>query len=211
MTRHLLRDNGLSLVMTGLFLAFLAGHSVAGYFVDSEERRDHGESELRFSEYLLSPHFAESIYENWESEFLQMASYVVLTAMLYQRGSAESRPLPDEEPEDNEAEKPARLAARFSWVYRHSLSLALFALFLLSWAMHAVSGVEAHNLQQAREGQPPISLGEYLVSAQFWFESLQNWQSEYLSVAVLIVLSIFLREQGSPESKEVAAPNHQTG
>jgi hypothetical protein len=211
MTRHLLRDNGLSLVMTALFLAFLAGHAAAGYFVDCEERRDHGERELAFSEYLLSPHLAESVYENWESEFLQMASYVVLTAILYQRGSAESRPLPDEEPEENEAEKPERLSARFSWLYQHSLSLALFILFLLSWAMHAVSGVEVHNLRQMREGHPPISLAEYLVSAQFWFESLQNWQSEYLSVAVLIVLSIFLREQGSPESKEVTAPDRQTG
>jgi hypothetical protein len=198
--------------MTGLFLIFLGGHAVAGYFVDCEERRDHGEAELTFSQYLTSAPLAESIFENWESEFLQMASYVVLTAVLYQRGSAESRPLPDEQQgSEDKDEEPDRLSARFSWWYRHSLSLALFALFLTSWVLHARSGVQAHNLKQMREGSPTISLVEYFASAQFWFESLQNWQSEYLSVAVLIVASIFLREQGSPESKEVAAPNRQTG
>jgi hypothetical protein len=210
MMRRLLRDNALSLVMTALFLAFLAGHAAAGYLVDCEEHREYGETELTFFQYLGSAPLAESIYENWESEFLQMASYVILTAILYQRGSAESRPLPDEPGAENEEDR-AILSARYSWLYRHSLSLALVALFLVSWMMHALSGVQAHNLRQMRVGKPPISLTDYLVSAQFWFESLQNWQSEYLSVAVLIVLSIFLREQGSPESKNVGVPDRQTG
>jgi Domain of unknown function (DUF6766) len=46
---------------------------------------------------------------------------------------------------------------------------------------------------------------------EFWYESFQNWQSEFLSIGTLVVLGIFLRERGSPESKPVYAPHSQTG
>ncbi len=74
-----------------------------------------------------------------------------------------------------------------------------------------MSGVRAYNADELRHGCATLSLVEYMVSSQFCFESFQNWQSEYLSVGVLIVLSIFLRERGSPESKAVTAPHSQTG
>jgi len=52
---------------------------------------------------------------------------------------------------------------------------------------------------------------EYLGTAQFWFESMQNWQSEFLAVAAIVWASVYLRQRGSPESKPVAAPHHETG
>lgn len=206
--RHrFLRDNGLSLAMFGLFLAMFAGQAVAGFLVDCQERSEHHQSPLPFTSYLRSSHFAEAVFENWESEFLQMACYVVLTAILYQRGSAESRPLPEDQPAELESRSPVG----YSWLYRHSLSLALFVLFVVSFGLHVVSGRARMNAENGRHGQPPLTLAEYLCSAQLWFESLQNWQSEFLSVLVLIVLSIYLRHEGSPESKAVDAPNSQTG
>ena len=52
---------------------------------------------------------------------------------------------------------------------------------------------------------------DYIRSSQFWFESFQNWQSEFLAIAAMVVLSIHLRQRGSPESKPVDAPHSQTG
>ncbi len=66
------------------------------------------------------------------------------------------------------------------------------------------------NEEAARHQQPLQSMAETLLDPEFWYESFQNWQSEFLSMAVLILLGIYLREKGSPESKPVAAP-HPTG
>jgi hypothetical protein len=89
--------------------------------------------------------------------------------------------------------------------------LALAILFLLSFLLHLRYSAEAENVEALTHGQPIQSVWDHLASAQFWFESFQNWQSEFLSTAVLVVLSIFLRFRGSPESKPVAAPHSETG
>ncbi len=67
------------------------------------------------------------------------------------------------------------------------------------------------NEEAVRHGQPLATMAETLADPEFWYESFQNWQSEFLSTAALIVLGIFLRERGSPESKPVAAPHAMTG
>ncbi len=67
------------------------------------------------------------------------------------------------------------------------------------------------NEEALRHGQSAETLAGYVTSATFWFESLQNWQSEFLAIFSLVVLSIWLREKGSPESKPVAAPHAATG
>jgi len=67
------------------------------------------------------------------------------------------------------------------------------------------------NMQQQAEDLPSLTIAQYLLEPKFWFESFQNWQSEFISVAAIVVLSIFLRQQGSPESKPVDAPNSETG
>jgi hypothetical protein len=169
--------------------------------------------------YLTTGHFGEAIFENWESEFLQMGSYVLLTAYLLQRGSPESKPLdqtdrPDDDPDNATADSPqlSRRRGLPQILYRNSLSIALLGFFVLSFLGHLLSGTAEYNEEQALQtGAPPITVIRFLGTAQFWFQSMQNWQSEFLAVGALIVLSIVLRQHGSPQSKPVTAPHHQTG
>jgi hypothetical protein len=220
--RRIWRDNSLSIVLFGLFLLVLvAGQSLAGLRSYNEEQRDHGEAEVSYGTYLTSSHFGEATFENWESEFLQMGAYVLLTVWLYQRGSAESKdpddpddPV-DEDPrghrDDPNAPWPVRVGGLPLLVYRYSLSLAFLTLFALSWLLHAVAGARAYSAEQVAHGGEAVDTWQYLGRAQFWFESMQNWQSELLAVFAIVVLTIFLRQQGSPESKPVHAPHRQTG
>ncbi len=215
----LFKNNGLTIVLMLLFLGSILGQWIAGWHVQNEELARHGEDAISLAAYAIDPEFMSSVFENWESEFLQMSAYVVLTAMLIQRGSAESRD-PDDPPRDEglatQAHKPGapRIlmggdAAR--WLYAHSLGLALFTLFLLSFALHWWNSANSAAEEAQAHGEPANSLFAHLGEAEFWFESFQNWQSEFLSTAVLIVLAIFLREKGSAESKPVAAPHSETG
>ncbi|MCM5639571.1 DUF6766 family protein, partial [Xanthomonas hortorum] len=66
-------------------------------------------------------------------------------------------------------------------------------------------------LERIQKGLPPISILDHFTDAGFWFESMQNWQSEFLAVFALVVLTIWLRQKDSPQSKPVAAPHSQTG
>jgi hypothetical protein len=217
---ELIRDNGLSLTLVTLFLIFLIGQALAGHRHYNQEQTEHGGAPVTLSQYLKTGEFIEATAENWESEFLQMAAYVLFTAFLFQRGSAESKKIGEEESVDRDP----RLAKhkqdtpwpvqRGGWalsLYSYSLSLALIILFVGSFGLHAIGGMHAYNEEQVQHGGSIVSLPEYMTSAQFWFESLQNWQSEFLAIAVMVVFSIFLRHRGSPESKPVDAPHNQTG
>lgn len=212
--RSFLRNHGLSLTMLGLFfLTFLAGQTWTGLKEYNEERQKAGEAAVGFGAYLLSPHFLEATAENWESEFLQMAVYVFATAWLYQIGSAESKdPRKKHEHRASRAVTPDSPwpARRRGWVlrlYEHSLSLAFFTLFVLAFIVHALGGHRLYNEERRRDAEAAVSLGDYLASSRFWFESLQNWQSEFLAIGSMVVLSIFLREVNSPESKQVQTPH----
>jgi hypothetical protein len=217
--RRVLRDNGLSLVMFALFLVFLAGQSIAGYKVNNSENEQHQQPPESYGRYLTSGAFVEATFENWESEFLQMGAYVLLTAFLIQKGSPESKkPDGDEVDADPRAERdkpdapgPVKRGGLALAVYEYSLSLAMFALFLLSFVLHALGGHAEFNQQQLEHGDAAVSLWSFVTSSEFWFQSMQNWQSEFLAVAALTVLAIFLRQRGSPESKPVAASHAQTG
>jgi len=217
--RRVLRDNGLSIIMFALFVVFLAAQSVAGWKANNSDNQLHRQPLETYTEYLASGAFVEATFENWESEFLQMGAYVLLTAWLIQKGSPESKkPDGDEsdadprsQSDDPEAPGPVKRGGLVLTLYEYSLTIALFALFLLSFVLHALGGHAEFNQQQLQHGQAAVSLWSFVTSAQFWFQSMQNWQSEFLAVAALIVLSIFLRQRGSPESKPVAAPHAQTG
>ena len=214
-----LRNNGLSLVLSALFLVALAGQSVAGHRRYNDDQREHGQPALSYPAYLATPEFLEATMENWESEFLQMAAYVALTAMLFQKGSAESKAPDKQAPVDRRpdprrpgAPGPVRRGGLALAFYRHSLSLAFAALFLMSFSLHAVGGAAEFNQDQAAHGQPKrVTVVEYMGGSRFWFESLQNWQSEFLAIAAMVVLTIFLRQHGSPESKPVDAAHSHTG
>jgi hypothetical protein len=211
--------NGLSLVMFAAFLVFVVLQSIFGWHVHNEELAEAGQATLGYWSYLGTGHFGEAVFENWESEFLQMGSYVLLTAYLVQRGSPESKPVDQDDraedyPEQATSKSP-RLSRQDDWrqaLYRNSLSIALLGFFALSFVAHVVSGTAAYNREQAlRTGAPPISATEFLGRSEFWFQSMQNWQSEFLAVGSLIVLSIVLRQHGSPQSKPVTAPHSHTG
>ena len=220
--RTALRRNGLSLVITFMFLASMAGQIVAGASQYNDDRAAHGEPPIALNAYLTTGHFLEAAAENWESEFLQMAAYVLLTVSLFQNGSSESKKLDRMESVDRDprasrgknlenAPWPVRRGGWVLTVYENSLSVAFLLLFLISFLLHAAGGVRIHNEEALAHGGPPISVLTYLGTPQFWFESFQNWQSEFLSLVAMVVLSIFLRQRGSPESKPVDAPHHQTG
>ena len=215
-----LRDNGLTLVLSALFLASLIGQMATGYSHENDERVQHGQVLISFFEFLKGGEFLSTLFENWESEFLQMSAYVVLTAYLFQRGSPESRDPDEKAPQDRDpkldarkadAPGPVRTGGVVRVIYSHSLGLALSLLFLVSFVLHWLNSFRSAVDEAAQHGQPAPELLSYLGDSRFWFESFQNWQSEFLSTAVLIVLAIFLREKGSPESKPVGAPHTQTG
>jgi hypothetical protein len=220
--RRILRNNSLSIALvTAFLLIWLVGQTTAGLRTYNAAQRQDGDTEVSFGRYLTTAHFGEATFENWESEFLQMGMYVVLTVKLRQRGSSESKPFDaptpqDEDPldhrEDPAAPWPVRRGGAWLAIYRNSLSLTFMALFLASFLLHALTGSREFNSEQASAGSTDrVSTWGYMNRSQFWFESLQNWQSEFLAVAAIVVLSIVLRQHGSPESKPVHAPHSATG
>ena len=201
-----------------LFLGSMAGQVVTGHREHNAELQEDGGELLSMAEYLRSGHFLQSTFENWESEFLQMALFLILSSFLFQKGSSESKD-PDREEEVDRPPNPRKKGAPWPvkkggiWlvIYRHSLRHALVLLFLISFVVHWRGSLKDYNEEQVLKQKPTESAMEYLKSSRFWFESFQNWQSEFLSIFTIVVLSIFLREQGSPQSKPVDAPDSQTG
>jgi hypothetical protein len=218
-TGHFLSENSLSLAVTVLFLACLVLQSLAGFWHYNQEQEDHGQAPIAYDQYLASGEFLEATMENWESEFLQMAVFLIFTAKLFQRGSAESRK-PSENPADRDPSRakqkpnapgPVKRGGLALRIYEHSLSLTFLVLFAITFSLHALGGARAYNEEQLMHGGETVSAFEYLGTSQFWFESMQNWQSEFLALAAMVVLSIYLRERGSPQSKPVDAPHSMTG
>jgi hypothetical protein len=216
--RRLWRDNGLSITVLTLFGVFLVFEALAGYQVYLEELRADGMPAVDILGYLTSGHFVSATFENWESEFLQMGALVVLSVFLYQRGSPESKDPDSEEAVDREGDPrrpgapwPVRAGGLARAVYERSLAIALFGLFGLSVLLHLIGGAGELSRQRIAAGEPPVSAAEFLFTPDFWFQSMQNWQSEFLSVGALVVLTVFLRQKGSPESKPVDESTASTG
>lgn len=215
--KRFLRNNGLSLALLGLFLLSFVGQSFSGWHRHNDDQREHDRPEVGYGTYLKSDDFLEATMENWESEFLQLFTFVILTRFLYQKGSPESLD-PDQPQREEEDIPPERLpwpVRRGGWVlriYEHSLSLAFLLLFLLSILLHAAGGAGQYNDEQLEHGQGQlVSTWGYMLTSTFWFESLQNWQSEFLSLFAMVWFSVWLREKESPESKRVRAPHDETG
>lgn len=209
------KRNGLSIVLLFLLVCFLCGQVWTGFLAHNEELSETHRVALSLWDYLHSGHFVSATFENWESEFLQMGMYVLLTVKLRQKGSAESRPL-DEAEEQERIEPgptpwPVRKGGIWKMLYGHSLAIAFTILFLLSFSLHLAGSWRAEVDDQVARGLPGPSLWEHLWSSSFWFESFQNWQSEFLAVLALVILTIFLRQKDSPQSKAMAAPHSQTG
>jgi hypothetical protein len=220
MSVSFLKNNGLSIAMFAIFFVTLVGMSVVGWQHENNDRHDHQQAPQSYVDYVASGNFVEAVFENWESEFLQMWALVILTVYLRQKGSTDSKALRGESPQDTSSRLSIIRAA--SWkkrgqalghaIYAHSLGLALLGIFVLSFILHAIGGTHAYNETALLHGNATLSVFAYVGTSQFWFESLQNWQSEFLAIGTLLVLSIVLRERGSQQSKPVGKRyDHKTG
>jgi len=205
--------NSLSIVFLTFFFITMIAQAFFGWKEHNQELQDYGAQTLGFYSYLKSGHFIEATFENFQSEFLQMALYVVLTISLRQIGSAESKDIHKKEDVDREpvpgpnAPGPVNKGGWRLAIYKHSLSIAFFLLFVFSWLGHLYGSFKAYNTEQIVQGDASIALADFLKEPLFWFETFQNWQSEFLSVASIVLLTIFLRQKGSPESKPVDTPH----
>jgi hypothetical protein len=216
--RKFIRNNSLSIVFLFLFFFSLSGQLFTGLKEFNKERKEQGQFPLGVIKYIHSGHFIQATFENWESEFLQMALFVVLTISLRQKGSSESKKCEGPEEVDRE---PSAKRKNAPWavkkggiilkIYKYSLTIALLILFLFSFFFHFCGSMQNENEELALKHLPPETTMHYLGSSRFWFESFQNWQSEFLSVFAIVVLSVFLRQKGSPQSKPVDAPDMETG
>jgi hypothetical protein len=210
----------LGLACFAIFAVLVGGLVLTGQRAFNADQVEHGQATVTLGGYLRQGHFWEAIFENWESEFLQMAAYILLTIFLIQRGSSESKDpdkheAVDDDPRAADLRKPVPWPVRrggvWLWLYENSLLLAFVVLFLLSVVGHAFGGAAAYNAELQDHGEAAVSVWAYATSSEFWYESFQNWQSEFLAVFAIVTLSIFLRQKGSSESKPVAAPNSATG
>jgi hypothetical protein len=220
--RRFVRDNGISVGFGIAFLLALAGQAIAGYADFNNQLVADGLAQIGFLDYLASSDFAVDVTENWQSEYLQFFLYIFATVWLLQRGSPESKEMHKAGPESDEDQRMGEHAGQDSprwagvggWrqaVFSRSLGLVMAGLFLLSWLAQSIAGVAAYNEQQLRQLQAPIDWDQYIASADFWSRTLQNWQSELLAVASMAILSVYLRQRGSPESKPVGTPHTSTG
>jgi Domain of unknown function (DUF6766) len=201
-----LKDHGLSLSFTALFLASLAGQSVAGHMSYNSELAMHGFRGLSYFRYLGTGNFLDGIFTNWQAALLQLGCLVLFGVRLREKGAAHSlttRNLPHK--------RPKQKGRRRSWAYRNSLTLAFAGLFALSFAAHLFFGAMDHNMRMQMIHRPPISTLGYGLSSDFWFSNMQTWEAEFAAIAIYVVFSIYLRQQGSPESKPVESSNAVTG
>lgn len=213
-----LRNNGLGICFLALFIGTLLGQIFFGFEEHNKELIEEGGTAINLSAYLVSGHFLQSTFENWESEFLQMALFVVFTIFLMQKGSSESKDLDKEEEYDREpsptrkdAPWPVKKGGWILSIYKHSLTIVLLLLFVISFLVHFYGSLKDENEQLALKGMPLESTSDYIGDSRFWFESFQNWQSEFLSVYAIVMLSIYFRQIGSSQSKPVDAPHMETG
>jgi succinate dehydrogenase hydrophobic anchor subunit len=208
--RRFFRENSLSIVLFSLFFVFLAGQAITGWSEYNSEQREHSSQTVSFGGYLTTGHFGEALFENWESEFLQMSSYILATIWFRQRGSAESKSLSGNDDVDREPDAKRRNAPKSvrvgGWrlkLYENSLSLTFVMLFLVSLLLHGIEGTRTYNEEQRQHQEATVSVAGYMKGSRFWFESFQNWQSEFLATGCIVLFTVWLRQKGSPESKPV--------
>ncbi|GAA2456712.1 hypothetical protein GCM10010191_90180 [Actinomadura vinacea] len=220
--RRFLRENALTLFFLGILVLALIGQAFSGWSLYNDEQLAQAGAEVSLWRYLTSSSFAVDVAENWQSEYLQFFLYIFVTVWLVQRGSPESKEPGEEGLESDRAQKVGPHAADDSprWapikglrgaLFSRSLGLAMGGIFLLSWLAQSLAGRAAYNAEQLASYQDPLSWTGYVTSADFWNRTTQNWQSEFLAVASMAALSIYLRQRGSPESKPVGAPDEATG
>jgi hypothetical protein len=215
--RRFVKENSLSLFFLAIFLLALLGQAISGHNLYNEEQLAHGESPIGFWRYLSSSNFGQAVTENWQSEYLQFALFALATVWLLQKGSPESKELDMAGTESDreqrvgrhsDASSPrwARVGGVRTAIYSNSLILVMALVFFGAWFAQSVTGMTDFNQEQAAHGEATVSWLTYVGSSQFWQDTFQNWQSEFLAVGSFAVLAVYLRQRGSPESKPVGAP-----
>ena len=220
--RRFVYENSLSIFFGVLFLATLVAQSFAGQHAFNADQLAHDAAPVSWHDYVLSPEFGGAVLENWQSEFLQFTLFILATVWLVQKGSNESKRLDEAGLESDREQEvgrhapqnapgPAKRERGFGrFAYENSLLLAMTTIFVLSWGGQSLNNWRAYNAEQREHGESSLRWSEYVVNADFWERSLENWQSEFLAVGSMVVLSIYLRERGSPESKPVGDPHTET-
>jgi uncharacterized protein DUF6766 len=220
--RRTLRENGLGLVFGGLFLLMLVGQAFSGQAQYNDQQVTNGAERVSFLHYVTSSTFAVDVVENWQSEYLQFFLYIFATVWLLQLGSGESKDIGQAGTETDEVQKVGEHAredspkwARYTdWrgaLFSRSLGIVMGTIFMLSWLAQSVAGLAAYNSEQLGDREDPVTWLAYVGGADFWNRTLQNWQSEMLAVGSMAVLTVYLRQRGSPESKPVGTAHADTG
>jgi len=200
-----IKDNSLTIVLFSLFAICISIQSYAAWLLQNETLASHGDASVGYWDFLSSGTYLEGLASNWQAAVLQLASLILFSSFLFQRGAPHSL-----NPHKGKLKRSWR-KSEFSWVYRHSFFLIFLLLFVLSFALHIVVGTDAFNEKRFLAGQPPISIGAFLLTSKFWTTTLETWQAEYLVIAMYVAFSIFLRQEGSPESKKTESKNETTG
>jgi hypothetical protein len=216
-------ENGLSLFFGAIFVVSLVAQSFAGQHAFNADQHAHESQPVSWLDYVLSPEFGGAVLENWQSEFLQFTLFILATVWLVQKGSNESKRLEDVGVESDDKQQVGRHAPsdaprpakwtqeRRRFWYENSLVLAMSAIFLLSWGGQSLNNWRAENEELSEHGEQTLGWSEYVLHADFWERTLQNWQSEFLAVGTMAVFTIYLRQRGSPESKPVGSAHDETG
>ena len=216
------RENSLSLFFLAIFLASLAGQAIAGHGQFNHDQLLHHGDSISFGRYLTTSQFAADVAENWQSEYLQFTLYIIGTVWPLQRGSPESKPLEKAGLESDEEQKVGTYGDASSprWaraggvriaLYSYSLLIVMTTLWLGSWSAQSIAGASAYNADQLDHQAATVSWVGYLGTSDFWDRTLQNWQSEFLAAGSMAILSVYLRQRGSPESKPVGTRHDATG
>jgi hypothetical protein len=223
-----LRNHSLSLFFLTILLAALVGQAIAGHAEYNNDEIEHAQllkeqpETISLGRYLVSSSFGQAVMENWQSEYLQFFLFILTTVWLLQKGSPESKELDKAGTESEkdqligkhaapDSPKWARVGGARTWLFSNSLLVVMGLIFTGSWFAQSVTGWSSYNADEIEHEQEPLSWIQYVGSADFWQTTLQNWQSEFLAVGSMAVLSIYLRQRGSPESKPVGAPHAATG
>jgi hypothetical protein len=220
--RRFLRDNSMSIVFLLLFLAALFGQAIAGHAQFNDVAQSHGDPTMSLGRYVISSDFGAAVMENWQSEYLQFTLFILLTVWLLQRGSPESKELDNAGRESDQSQKVgghaqqnsprwAKVAGVRRTLYENSLVLVMGTFWLGTWLAQSITGTAQYNAEQLGHQQDPLSWSSYITTANFWENTLENWQSEFLAVGSMAILAVYLRQRGSPESKPVGAPHSATG
>jgi hypothetical protein len=216
-----LRDNGIASFFLGLCVVTIAGEALVAQHLFNNEQVAHHEATMGFWRYVVSSDFGARIMENWQSEFLQFATFIIANVWLVQRGSSESKKPgeagggTDREEQTGRFANPdsplwARVGGVRTRVYENSLFLLMLFFFFLTWFAQSVTAWNVFNSDQQSHHEATVNWLGYVGTADFWDRTLQNWQSEFLAVGTMAIFAVYLRQRGSPESKPVGAPHEST-